>query len=119
VASKPSWNKFQLWFAKLEKGTPAELNIEPFVAKLGIPYRFQKPFWGGPYFADFAFPTLMVILEIDGAEHRTVQGRIKDAQRTAYLEKNGWEVVRCTNEEALYQPEETIERLLGYRVRKS
>ena len=61
----------------------------------------------------------MVILEIDGAEHRTVQGRIKAAQRTAYLEKNGWEVVRCTNEEALYQPEETVERLLGYRVRKS
>lgn len=107
---------FMFW-ARLYKGTPSELNIEPAIAALGVPYRFQMPFFGRPtYFADFAFPTLRVILEIDGKEHRTKAGRAKDAKRDAYFANKGWLVLHCTNEEAQYQPYETVARLLKPRI---
>ena len=38
-----------------------------------------------------------MIIEIDGAEHFTEEGRIKDDLRTEILEKYGLTVIRFTN----------------------
>jgi very-short-patch-repair endonuclease len=45
----------------------------------------------GPYFADFACLAARLVIEMDGAGHED-EGR--DLRKTAWLEANGWQVVR-------------------------
>lgn len=113
-APKGSMANFMLMnWAKLYKGTASELSIEPAIASLGIPYRFQHPFWSVHSIADFSFPTAKVILEVDGSEHSTTAGKKKDVIRTQKLNALGWEVIRCTNTEAKANPFLTIKRLVA------
>lgn len=91
------------WWALYHKITPAEAAIEPCIAGLGVPYRFQYPILG--FFADFALPAQKVIIEVDGSQHSTKRGAANDAKRTAKLVKHGWQVYRVTNETALSDPQ--------------
>jgi len=89
------------WYALTKNASRCELAMEKEVAKLGIPYRFQHLELRGKANAviDFAFPTIMVALEIDGPEHFTKSGLAKDKLRTEKLNALGWRVVRLTNGE--------------------
>ena len=104
------------YHATLYAGTDAERAIEPAVASLGVPYRFQHPYylWGQvKFFPDFWLPTIGVILEVDDDSHYTDPEKKKaDGIRTSALEKLGNVVVRCTNAEALRDPFGTVERLI-------
>lgn len=46
------------------------------------------------YRVDFAFPTLMVVVEVDGSQHEHADIREADAVRDAALEALGWTVIR-------------------------
>ncbi len=104
---------FLLRWAKLYASpTPAETALEPAVAALGVPYRFQHPLWGLRAFPDFALPRHKIVIEVDDPGHNRKVNRTKDAERTAKLARAGWTVVRCTNDEALSDPEGTVRRLV-------
>ena len=51
----------------------------------------------------------MLIVEIDGGYHSTVQQQMMDSQRQEYLESKGCKVLRLTNEEVLFQLDKVIE----------
>ncbi len=53
----------------------------------------------GPYFADFACRSARIVVEIDGATHSTDEDIAHDERRTAFLEANGYRVVRFSNEQ--------------------
>lgn len=106
-------NTFLARWAKLYSNpTPAEAALEPAIAKLGMRYRFQHPLWGLRVFPDFVLLDHKVIIEVDDPSHRTSKKRREDAERTARLQKAGWRVWRCTNDEAIEDPHGTIERML-------
>ncbi len=106
MSFKPNmWARYTL----LYRGTESEHALEPALASLGIPYRWQMPV--GNYFLDFALPTLKVAIEVDGKDHRAPAKVASDRERTAWLEARGWKVVRCTNEEAVDNPWGTVTRL--------
>lgn len=102
-------------WAKLYKGTPAELALEDAVASLGVPYRTQFPgyLYGFRYFPDFLLPTLGLIIEVDDSSHFKAEKVEADAERTRELNRLGWKVVRCRNDEALSNPHGTVRALLG------
>ena len=101
-------------WGKLYKGTPAELALEDAVAALGVPYRTQFPgyLFGFRYFPDFLLPTLGLVIEVDDDSHNKAAKIIADVERTEALNALGYEVVRCTNEEALSDPHGTVRALL-------
>jgi very-short-patch-repair endonuclease len=99
-------------WAALYKGTEAEHALEPAVASLGRPYRFQHPLWHLGLFPDFCLIADRTIIEVDDPSHHTKAGRLKDIERTRKLSKYGWRVVRCTNEEAVNDPYGTVNRLM-------
>lgn len=101
------------WASHYANQPDPERALEPAIAALGIRYRVQHPLWGLSLFLDFALPDYKVAIEVDGDEHRTAAGRRKDKLRTAKLNKAGWAVVRCTNEEALADPVATVARLMA------
>jgi len=61
----------------------------------GFKFRRQHPI--GPYIADFACISERLVVEVDGVTHWTPAELEHDAQRSAFLERNGWRVLRVTN----------------------
>ena len=51
----------------------------------------------GPYIADFACRAAGLIVEVDGATHSTAEEVAYDAARTAFLETQGYRVLRAGN----------------------
>ena len=65
--------------------------------------KFSRQVECGPYYIDFAARMHRLAIELDGETHG---GREKeDAARTAYLERQGWRVIRFANGEIMSSPE--------------
>ncbi|MBL8549900.1 MAG: endonuclease domain-containing protein [Hyphomonadaceae bacterium] len=64
-------------------------------APLGVSFRRQHPI--GPYYAYFCCVPLKIVIELDGSQHADDVGR--DRRRTAYLNEQGFEVLRFWNNE--------------------
>ena len=63
------------------------------------PIRFSRQKVLGRYIADFYSSEAKLVIELDGSEHYTPEGKQYDAERTEYLEKFGIEVIRILNSE--------------------
>lgn len=89
--------------------------MERAICKLGERYRAQWLFPKFHHIADFVLVDRRVILEVDGDSHERPEQRRKDLKHTLGLEREGWAVVRCKNEEALEGAERVL-ATLGERV---
>jgi very-short-patch-repair endonuclease len=96
--------------------TKAEAALEPAIAELGEPYRFQYPFLDIKYFADFALLESRIIIEVDGDSHDRPAQMEKDLIHEIQVLEKGWSVVRLTNEEAIKSPAESVARALSSPV---
>jgi very-short-patch-repair endonuclease len=67
----------------------------------GIKFRRQHSI--GPYFADFACVSKGLVIEIDGHHH--ADQAEADARRTAFMESQGWRVVRFPANEVVQNSE--------------
>lgn len=63
----------------------------------GLKFRRQHPI--GPYFADFACIEKKFAVELDGGYHDRQYDQ--DRQRQTFLESEGWQVLRFSNEDVL------------------
>jgi len=70
--------------------------------------KFRRQFPIGPYIADFACIELKLIIELDGGQH--VESAT-DAGRTAWLETNGYTVIRFWNSEVIENLEGVLEAI--------
>jgi very-short-patch-repair endonuclease len=57
-------------------------------------HRFRRQFSLGPYFADFVCLPVRLVVEVDGNQHFEPQQIAHDERRTAWLERNNFEVIR-------------------------
>jgi len=62
-------------------------------------YHWRKQVPLGPYFADFASHSAKLIIEVDGGQHATETAY--DAKRTAFLQGQGFRVLRFWNNDIL------------------
>jgi very-short-patch-repair endonuclease len=97
--------------------TPAEAHFWGLLRDRrldGVKFRRQLPL--GPYVADFACPSLRLIVELDGGVH--VLRAESDAARDAWLAANRWTVMRFDNAAVLRNPSllfEAIRRHAGLK----
>lgn len=78
--------------------TAAEVKLwEALRAKRLHGFRFVRQLPLGPYVADFACRSRRLIIEVDGATHGEAHEVARDARRTAFLEGQGWRVMRVWN----------------------
>jgi very-short-patch-repair endonuclease len=61
-------------------------------------YKFVRQLPIGPFFADFACREAALVVELDGSQHADSTG---DADRTKYLNEQGYSVLRFWNNEVL------------------
>ena len=72
-------------------------------------YRFRRQFPIGRYIVDFACTRHKLIVEADGGQHADSQS---DIRRTAWLEQQGWRVLRFWNNDVLMNTEGAVEMIL-------
>lgn len=77
--------------------------------KMGVHFRRQHPVYG--YIPDFVCLSEKIIIEVDGAYHFESDQTEKDEERTSYLNKEGFVVLRFTNEEVLCDIDNTLEAI--------
>jgi very-short-patch-repair endonuclease len=66
-------------------------------------HKFSRQIQIGPCYGDFVCRRLKVVVELDGFSHDLTAE--DDARRTEYMERNGYRVVRFTNEDVLRNTE--------------
>ena len=78
--------------------TAAETILWQALRDRGVGAKFRRQVPIGPYIADFVCVDAQLIVELDGATHEYDGRRIYDADRDAWLEAQGWRVVRFPND---------------------
>jgi very-short-patch-repair endonuclease len=76
--------------------------------------RFNRQFPIGPFICDFVSRSAKLVIEVDGGQHAVDVD--KDQSRTAYLEAQGYRVIRFWNNDVLDRIEgvvSEIERVLA------
>jgi very-short-patch-repair endonuclease len=73
----------------------------------GLKFRRQHPI--GPFVTDFCCTEAKLIVELDGGHHALE--RRSDAERTRYLEAQGYRVLRFWNNEALSSVDGVLQRI--------
>ncbi|MCD9088390.1 endonuclease domain-containing protein [Stenotrophomonas sp. SY1] len=71
----------------------------------GLKFRRQHPV--PPYVVDFCCIEAALAVELDGSQHNA----LVDAERTRYLQAQGWRVVRYWNNEVLLQIDAVLEEI--------
>jgi very-short-patch-repair endonuclease len=72
-------------------------------------YKFRRQHPPGPFVVDFACIEHRVAIEADGGQHA---GNAADARRTAWLEQQGWRVLRFWNNDVLTNVDGVQEAIL-------
>ena len=73
--------------------------------RFGVKFTRQVPI--GPYVADFAARQARLVIEVDGGQHSIET----DAVRTAFLEGQGYRVIRFWNNDVLGNIDGVMERI--------
>ncbi|WP_077228684.1 endonuclease domain-containing protein [Sphingomonas hengshuiensis] len=60
-------------------------------------HKFRRQQRLGPFFGDFVCQAARLVVEADGETHAGEEARQSDARRTAYLEREGYRVLRFSN----------------------
>ncbi|WP_395644544.1 endonuclease domain-containing protein [Terricaulis sp.] len=81
--------------------TPAEKTVWRILHEgelVALNWRKQAPF--GDFILDFVSHPARLVVEVDGAQHGETEQALYDQQRTAWLEAEGYRVLRVWNSEA-------------------
>jgi very-short-patch-repair endonuclease len=90
---------------KLWKAIRARLPVEATY------FRRQVPI--GPYIVDFCSHGLMLIIEVDGEQHGFANNRARDEKRTAFLNSQGYRVLRFSNRDVILDIEVVIDTIFA------
>ena len=82
-------------------------------------YKFRRQHIIGSYIADFVCIGQKLIIEVDGLLHYVPENVVSDAERTAELNKLGFEVMRFTNDEVHNNPDYVLNSILSRLTEKS
>ena len=68
----------------------------------------------GNYIVDFYCPAAKLIVEIDGGQHYSEDGIVRDKLREAYLKSLGFKILRFTDREAFESIDGVLETICEY-----
>jgi len=91
--------------------TKAEIGLWSRLRRKGLGMRFRRQHPIGPYIVDFACAPLRLVIEVDGGTHFTIAQRARDDRRTAFLEAEGWRVLRFRNLDVYDSLDDVVERI--------
>ncbi len=103
-------------FVKENRNNPTDAEIalwEYLKGKQLNNYKFRRQHVIGGFIADFVCLSKKLVIEVDGLIHQLPENKINDVERTETLNQLGFEVIRFTNDEVLYQTEKVTSAILN------
>ena len=102
----------QFAFDMRNKPTDAERFLWEALSgkKLGG-YKFRRQHIIGNYIADFICLKQNLIIEIDGLVHQLPDNKANDEERTIWLNGEGFQVIRFTNREVLFELDKVLDKI--------
>ena len=73
-------------------------------------FKFARQYAIGPYVTDFACREKALVVELDGAQHAENK---RDVERTRYINRAGFSVIRFWNDEVLRQRDDVLETIVA------
>lgn len=100
-------------FAYENRGNPtdAERIMWNYLRDNKLGYRFRRQHVIGDFITDFVCLKKHLIIEIDGEYHAEEEQQMLDEQRTAWLQSQGFTVIRFTNEQVLTNIEQVLREI--------
>jgi very-short-patch-repair endonuclease len=111
---RPARSPEAIEFARTQRATANEFatTVWQWVRNRRISnQKFRREYPIPPYTADFCCIELKLILEIDGVEHFTADGRHRDRVRDDFLESQGYRVVRIAGYDLLREPRLCLKKI--------
>lgn len=84
--------------------------------QLGVKFRRQHII--GCFIVDFVCLKCRLIIEVDGKYHFTQEQKVKDEERTSFLESYGFSVIRFTNDKIIGDPQGVLEEIQKHLTTK-
>lgn len=75
-------------------------------------FRFRRQHTVGPYVADFACVEARLVIELDGEQHGLPDAQAHDVARNAFMEREGWLVLRFWNNDVYGNMDGVLETIL-------
>ena len=75
--------------------------------------RFYRQKIIGNYIVDFYCPKSKVVIEVDGGQHYSAEGKKEDGRRDKYIRSAGCTVIRFSDREVLRNIDDVMERILS------
>ena len=82
-------------------------------------FKFRRQHIIGTYIADFVCLSQKLIVEVDGLVHEIPENKLSDIERTAELNKFGFEVLRFTNDEVTNKTDYVLNSILSKLTTKN
>lgn len=76
-------------------------------------FKFVRQVPIGSFFVDFVCRDAGLVIEVDGATHSSERERTADAERDAALRRQGYRIVRVTNDDVINNIDGVLEGLLA------
>ncbi len=112
------------WYSKELKPYAQELrknrNMTPQERKLwyhllrDLPFPVKRQKIIGSYIADFYIPAAKLVIELDGSQHYTEEGKEYDTERDQYMQALGITVLRYSNSDLSRNFAGVCENILSY-----
>jgi very-short-patch-repair endonuclease len=77
-------------------------------------YQFYRQKTIGNYIVDFYCPKAKLVIELDGGQHYSFEGKEKDRERDGYMKSIGLRVLRFSDKEVFENIQGVFERIWGY-----
>lgn len=74
-------------------------------------FQFYRQKIVGSYIADFYCSKSKLVIEVDGGQHYSTEGKEKDRMRDNYMKRAGITVLRFSDREVLKNLEEVLEEI--------
>jgi very-short-patch-repair endonuclease len=74
-------------------------------------YQFYRQKIMGNYIVDFYCPKAKIVVELDGGQHYTEEGKLKDLQRDKYMKDIGLKVLRFSDTDILDNLSGVVEKI--------
>lgn len=88
--------------------TEAESVMWDILRNKGLDVKFRRQHAIGEYIVDFVCLEKGLVVELDGGYHNDPEQRESDYNRTQWLQKNNYSVIRFTNEEVLFDTDNIV-----------
>jgi very-short-patch-repair endonuclease len=92
--------------------TDAERRLWAYLRNRRISgFKYFRQYGIGSYIADFYCPELNLVVEIDGGQHYSDEGKAYDSHREQYMTSIGIRTIRFSNSDVLKHTEAVMKRL--------